>query len=874
MVPETAPAFNPGGHLGRVDLATLADAITTILERAGGTWRGGQLIFPCPAPDHKDEHPSASWKPADGVWLCRTHDCQAQHGGGSLALARLLGIDADAYRRADTSPKPLSAAPERRNGFDPAKGQAGKTETLAQLQRKPGATVYRYQDAAGADVGLVLRVDGADSKAIRQWKPAGGDRWQPGGIAGLWPLYRLPAILAADPAASVYLAEGEKCADALAGVGLIGTSCVMGAGKAKRSDLAPLEGRSVVILPDNDKPGTDHAADVAARLQGIAARIRVLPPFKGGSHYDVADWLAAGGIAADLERIAAEAPDWAPPGTDAPADAADGGADAAGDAATAKEPKETQAAVLVKIAKTAELFADPDGRAFAKIARNGRQETHAVRGTGFRRWLVWAYSNASGGRVPTATAIADALNVVEGCAAYDDGAQVLPVFVRYAEDDAGRIFIDLGCPNWRAVEIGPDGWRIVDTPPVRFRRAKAMARLPEPERGGSLDLLRSFVNLGAEDWPLFLGWLVCAMRPRGPYPVLVLGGEQGASKSTIMRVARRLVDPNTAPLRAEPKEARDLMIGANNAWCIALDNLDGIPAWLSNALCRLATGGGFAVRTNYADDEETIFEASRPVALNGIGDVATRPDLLDRSLMLAPPTIPEEKRQTEAAFWADFERVEGRIFGALLDALSVALRRLPTVKLDKLPRMADAAKWVEAAAPGLGLEPYAYTKSLDRNRDAAAALALEASPIGAALITFIEGRSTKAWEGTMGDLLPLLNSAAPQQDRPSGWPKGPTGLAKAVQRIAPALRDVGYTVAKQETRGDGGKRAWRIAKADASKKAGEEPSQVSQVSLDPPGSAPQAGSRGGWDTWDTSSPASSVASAPSSVAAALPAGEF
>ena len=812
MIPEQAPERNPYGAPGPVDLVALSAAITPILEGLEGSkWQGAELTFRCPAPDHEDRRPSASWKPDGGrgdggLWTCHARHCEASHGGGgALALAALLRIDADAFRTAGALPAPRAAAPERRNGTGPTKGApkgqrqpatagaapaAKRPQTLEALRRNPRNTVFEYQDADGQTVGLAVRVAHDDGgKHFNTWRPDGAGAWLPERIAGNYPPYRLPAIL--DTAGPVYLAEGEKCADALARVGLPGTSCIMGAGKVKETDLTPLQGRPVVILPDADDAGRAHAQDVAKGLQGIAASVRVLAPFTPpdtftGKGYDVADWLADGGTAGELEALAKAAPEWTPPPMEASQATASSPAGAAGD----RPPPESQAAALVRIGKTAELFTDADGRAFATITKDSRQETHAVKSSTFRRWLAFSYSKEQGNRVPTASTIADALSVLEGEAAYADGAQMLPVHVRYAEHD-GRIFVDLGGPDWRAVEVSADGWRVIDLPPVRFRRAKAMGPMPEPERGGSLELLRDFVNLEPDDWPLFLGWLVCAMRPRGPYPVLVLGGEQGSSKSTIMKVARRLVDPNTAPLRAEPKEARDLMISANNGWCLALDNLDRVEPWLSNALCRLATGGGFSVRTNYADDEETIFQATRPVALNGIGDVATRPDLLDRSLMLAPPTIPEHKRRSEADFWDCFELQAGRIFGALLDALSTAIQRLPDTHLPHLPRMADAALWVAAAEPGLGQAPGAFVRAMEANKDKAVGLALEASPVAAALIAYLT--EFGSYEGTTGALLLSLGTRVDRLERPTGWPKSATQLSNALRRIAPALRDKGVT---------------------------------------------------------------------------------
>jgi len=147
-----------------------------------------------------------------------------------------------------------------------------------------------------------------------------------------------------------------------------------------------------------------------------------------------------------------------------------------------------------------------------------------------------------------------------------------------------------------------------------------------PEKGGHIDELRPFVDVANDvHWVMIVAWIVAAFRPTGPYPVLVVNGEQGSAKSTVCRILWMLFDPNAAPLRSEPKEPRDLMIAATNAWCLMLENLSGVPAWLSDALCRIATGGGFATRKLYSDDEEKLFDAQRPVVLNGIPELATRP---------------------------------------------------------------------------------------------------------------------------------------------------------------------------------------------------------------------------------------------------------
>ncbi len=218
------------------------------------------------------------------------------------------------------------------------------------------------------------------------------------------------------------------------------------------------------------------------------------------------------------------------------------------------------------------------------------------------------------------------------------------------------IYLDLADEQWRAVKITADGWEVVEKPPVRFRRPKAMLALPAPVQGGSVEALRRFVNVTDGDWPLVVAWALACYRPVGPYPVLSLYGEQGSAKSTTARALRALIDPNSATLRCEPKEPRDLAIAANNGWVVALDNLSYLPTWLSDALCRLSTGGGFATRTLYENDEETIFSAQRPVIITGIEEVATRGDLLDRSILVTLPTISENHRLPESVFGRSLNR--------------------------------------------------------------------------------------------------------------------------------------------------------------------------------------------------------------------------
>jgi hypothetical protein len=209
-----------------------------------------------------------------------------------------------------------------------------------------------------------------------------------------------------------------------------------------------------------------------------------------------------------------------------------------------------------------------------------------------------------------------------------------------------------------------------------------MLPLPVPLRGGRIDALRKFLNVKNDsEFVLAVSCLLAALRGRGPYPVVALCGEHGAAKSTFSRLLRSLIDPNTAPLRALPRCDRDLAISANNSYVQVFENISSLPDWLSDALARLATGGGLATRELYTNDEEALFDATRPIILNGIEDFVARPDLGDRTVLLTLESIPDERRKLEKEIWSEFERERPLILGALLDAVAHGLRQLPHVSL-------------------------------------------------------------------------------------------------------------------------------------------------------------------------------------------------
>jgi len=722
---------------------------------------GAEVRFTCPnAERHQngDAHPSARWHRTKHVWRCDV--CVL--GGGWMDLERRLGL----------TPEPHSKGVGRIVATYDYRDEHG-TLLFQQVRFRPKN--FRLRRPRGA--GLPGAAIGCSQ---HNWS------WKLNGARLV--LYRLPELLDADPTSTVCVCEGEKDADALAKLGLIATTNPMGVGKWRGDYNKVLSGRHVVILPDNDKPGREHAERVARGLKDIAASIKIINLPNLAEKGDVSDWLAAGGTREQIEALVADAPQWIASDDSADDDAKAGDTKACG--RDGREPALAARLVTLVGEANAELFHTADGQSFATIIINHHNETFALRSRAFRSWMERLFYERTG-KAPTGQVIQAALGVLDGRARFDGVEHA--VYTRLAERD-GTIYLDLADADWTAVATTSTGWQALGNPPVKFRRARGMLALPQPIGGASIEVLRQFVNVRDEaDFVLLVAWLVAALRPRGPYPALALHGEQGSAKSTTARVLRMLVDPNVAALRAAPREPRDLMIAATNGWCVAFDNLSHLPSWLSDALCRLATGGGFATRELYSDAEEILFNVIRPILVNGIEELTTRGDLLDRAIVLELPEIADEERRPEAEFWRDFEAVRPLILGALLDAVAGALRELPRTTLARLPRMADFALWTTAAERALGWESGAVVKAYTNNRAAANTVTLEASPTAEAVLELL-GHSDP-WTGTAAELLKTLTDRVPERiARSRGWPKSARALSGALRRLIPNLRAVGVHV--------------------------------------------------------------------------------
>jgi hypothetical protein len=453
------------------------------------------------------------------------------------------------------------------------------------------------------------------------------------------------------------------------------------------------------------------------------------------------------------------------------------------------------AAELIDLAlDRGELFHDEQfDSKFVAVNVEGIEQVFQIGTKGFIEWLSYAYyistkSGDSAGLSASEAAIKQASFALSGIAVHE--GEKRPVHLRAAAHQDGLV-IFLGNDRWQVVDVQPTGWRVLQKSPVKFWKPGSMQALPTPLPGGHIDELFEYANIQMADRPLVLAWMLEAFRPNTPFPILALNGLQGSAKSSTHDRIRQLIDPNKVNLRAAPKTTEDIYISAGVNWMVSFENISRLTPQQQDALCTLATGGGFAARTLYTNTEETIIEVKRPVIINSIPVVVTAQDLTDRVINVELKQIDYRE---ESEINAAFEEALPRIFGALLDLLVKTLAQLPKVKLTRPPRMADFTRLGEAMMQAQGYEPGTFEALFKANRQESVARAMEASPVAVAVREMVDahqGQSPTVFYGTMKALLDKLADYRHDSD---GWPRSPRGLGDVLKRQSPALAAIGIEI--------------------------------------------------------------------------------
>lgn len=441
---------------------------------------------------------------------------------------------------------------------------------------------------------------------------------------------------------------------------------------------------------------------------------------------------------------------------------------------------------LIEAKENVEFFHDAFGRTYMSIKEEGKGSiTYRLSSTSAQLWIKRIYYQHTRQAIP-APAFNEVIDTLNAKALFD--GMLKPIFLRVARHE-DSIVINLADEKGQVVVITREGYRVTTDSPVIFVKSAAMDTLPVPETGGDLGMLQRLLGLDKPNFNRILAFLINCLKPEGPYLVLIAEGEQGSGKSFLCLLLKLLVDPSQAPKLRLPDSDHDLMIQAKDNFLLIFDNISGIKATLSDVLCTLATGASMAKRKLYSDDELQIFTECRPYVLNGITSIANRPDLLERAIAIKLPTMPEGQRKTEEEILREFYEMRPRILGVLFNIIAGALDAFDETIAPTSIRMADAAKWIVAAEPAVGVPEGTLLHALESSQQEVVEERMANNSLAIALAKVTE---FKPYDGTIGGLSDLLNNHRTPYDRE--FPPTAAHLSRTLERLRPALAKTGIMV--------------------------------------------------------------------------------
>lgn len=432
----------------------------------------------------------------------------------------------------------------------------------------------------------------------------------------------------------------------------------------------------------------------------------------------------------------------------------------------------------------ADLFHDVGGNAFMTIKdTKGSERTYIIGSSDGKNKIKHLYFQATG-RPLNGQTVNDIVGSLEAMALYEGPCQ--EVFLREGSH-GGNIYIDLGDDAGFVVCITPDGWEVRLESPIKFLRPKGYGKLPIPNKNGNVHLFREALGLSEETWTGLLAYMVSCAHPSGPYFHLMIEGEHGSGKSFTTSCIKRVIDPAIVLRTIMPKNERDMMVIANTNRLLSFDNLSQISGGMSDVLCTLATGGGLIGRKLFSDGDPFIMNCTRPVTMNGITSMIYRPDLMNRTLPIFMPTLPEGNRKPEMELQASFDAALPRILGGLYTILSAALHNMDKVQAPTNIRMADCAQWLCAAEPATGLPKGSFVEAIVASQRS---LVLEQMATHPAVVALFRVLRDGPYDGTLGKLHHLICGDLDVKDKEIIG-KTATAFSNRLKRLKSSLEAVG-----------------------------------------------------------------------------------
>ncbi len=437
------------------------------------------------------------------------------------------------------------------------------------------------------------------------------------------------------------------------------------------------------------------------------------------------------------------------------------------------------------------LFTDQNNEAYISTTGDGRQ-VYDLDSQEAQDWLAGYVMDNFNNEVLLRDQPKNILETLRGFAQHRGSKRNLEL--RTAFDENQNLWYDLG---QYAVRITPDGWKIDACPPILFARNYTQEQQVLPVTGGTIWELFDYINVkDVQDRVLLIAFLIAALVPGINKPILALSGPAGSGKSECTKTLKSLMDPTMPPSLPPITNVEELDKLAQTSAVMAFDNLTTMNTKIANHFCCLATGYGVRIRKLYTQ-RYIIFNAIRPLIINGISQVITQSDLLNRAIVAE--LSPIEKRVEDSELHKRFNEARPRILGAMFELLSRAMKILPTIERTEWPRMGGFAKWGYAitAALGNGYTGETFMKAFKKVEALQHSEALSANPFAEVITWFMRDRET--WVGTAGELLDKLESVSQNSSNPdikycpksSYWPANPRSARVQIQKALADLKSAG-----------------------------------------------------------------------------------
>jgi 5S rRNA maturation endonuclease (ribonuclease M5) len=633
---------------------------------------------------------------------------------------------------------------------------------------------YSYYNAEGTLMYRKIRKDYDDKSKKFYFEQPNGKK----GVQGIQRMvYNLPSVV---QSSKVYFVEGEKCADAIIKNGRVATTLDNGANSKWLPEYSKyFENKEVIIIPDNDKAGFKYATNIATNLQ--YAKIIKLPDLSEKG--DIYDWLEEGHTMNELDKL---------PKLNLEEYISEVSGGQASTKNTTTIRVETQPETMLRLIdeKDSIFFHDTENIPYAAVTVNGHKEVMNIESKDFSIWLNGLFYKEEH-KPPKKESVSQVISVLTAKALFDN-EEAIKLSNRVAKTE-GAFWYSLGNNDWQAVKTTANGWKIEDNPPILFNRYKHQNAQVKPSDNGDINKILKYINI-KEYHTLFLCWLVCCFVPEIPHAMPIFCGEKGAAKSTSCALLKKIIDPSALETLTIQKNSRSMAINLQQHWFLPFDNVSNINAEISDTLCRAITGGGIQQRKLFTDADDYIFTFKRCIAINGINNVVTRSDLLDRAILIKLQRISEKNRKEISEIEQEFKKDLPSILGGVFDTLSKAMKIYPDVKLDKLPRMADFARWGYAVGEALGGKGQLFLSEYNVNRNSINEEFINDNLVASLIVAFMKERPD--WSGLVSELYNQITIIAPKygiNPKSKDFPPKPNVFSRRLNGIKSNLKNVGIS---------------------------------------------------------------------------------